>query len=112
MPNLADKHCIPCEEGGKPLTKEQATDLMEQVAGWILSDDATQLTRSFPFKDFADALTFADKVGKLAEEEWHHPDLSITWGRVDVTLSTHSIRGLSESDFILAAKINGILANV
>ncbi len=106
MPNLSEKHCIPCEEGGEPLTKAQATDLMEHVEGWTLSDDAKQLTRSFPFKDFADALTFADKIGKLADEEWHHPDISITWGRVDITLSTHSILGLSESDFILAAKIN------
>lgn len=106
MSDFSDKHCVPCEEGGDPLTKEQATDLMEHVEGWTLSDDAKKLTRSFPFKDFAAALSFADKVGKLADEQWHHPDLAITWGRVDITLSTHSIKGLSEADFVLAAKIN------
>lgn len=106
MTNFSDRHCVPCEEGGKPLTKEQAADLMEHVEGWELDAEAKHLKRSFPFKDFASALAFADKVGKLADEEWHHPDLAISWGSVDITLSTHSIRGLSEADFVLAAKIN------
>lgn len=109
MTDLATKRCVPCEEGGPALTRAQAETLMENIPGWTLSDDAKQITRSFPFKDFSVALAFADKVGKIAEEEWHHPDLAIAWGRVDITLSTHAVRGLSENDFIVAVKINLLL---
>ena len=106
MSGLSGKRCIPCEEGAEKLSKEQAQDLMAQVPGWTLSEDATALTRSYAFKDFAKALEFANKVGALAEEEWHHPELVVGWGKVDITFTTRSIRGLAENDFIMAAKVN------
>lgn len=110
MDPLASKHCKPCEDNDfPPLTKEQAADFLEHIPGWKLDEQGKKVSRDFPFKDFKSALTFANKVGELAEEEWHHPDLEVVWGRVTVTLTTHSIRGLSENDFILAAKINQLV---
>jgi 4a-hydroxytetrahydrobiopterin dehydratase len=108
MSELRKKHCVPCEEGGEPMTLEQAQDLMPQVPGWTLSEEGTKLTRRYAFKDFASALSFVNEVGKLAEEEWHHPDISFGWGQVELTFTTHSIRGLAENDFIMAAKVNGL----
>ncbi len=90
------------------MTPEQAKDLMAHVSGWTLSEDGTKLTRSYAFKDFAKAFAFVNAVGKVAEEEWHHPDISFGWGRVELTFTTHSIRGLAENDFIMAAKVNDI----
>lgn len=105
--SLSEKHCVPCEDDGFPaLTKEQAQDLMEQVPAWALADDAKSIRRVFGFKDFATALAFTNTLGKLAEEEWHHPEIRLSWGSVEVTLTTHSIKGLSENDFILATKID------
>lgn len=108
MTNLAKKKCVPCEGDFPALTKAQAEDLMEQVPEWKLSEDATKLSRLYGFKDFAAALAFANEVGKVAEQEWHHPDLRVSWGKVEIELTTHSIRGLSENDFIVAAKIDQI----
>jgi 4a-hydroxytetrahydrobiopterin dehydratase len=105
---LAHKRCVPCEEGGERMSPEQAQGLMDQVPGWTLSEGATKLTRSYAFKDFAKALEFVNEVGKLAEQEWHHPDISFGWGRVDLTFTTHSLRGLDENDFIMAAKVNSL----
>lgn len=109
MSDLARKRCVPCEGGEPALTSAQARDLLPQVPEWKLSEDAKKLTREFVFKDFATALTFANKIGDIAEEQWHHPDLEVKWGKVHVTLTTHSIHGLSENDFILAARINEII---
>lgn len=106
MTGLTQKRCIPCEGGFPALTKEQAKDFMEHVPEWTLSEDATRISRLFGFKDFKTALAFTNAIGKLAEEEWHHPDLKVSWGKVEVFLSTHAVRGLSENDFILAAKID------
>lgn len=107
MSDLAKKECKPCEDDGFPaLTKEQAEDMMQHIPEWTLSENGRAVTRSFPFKDFKAALSFANRVGELAEESWHHPDLIVAFGRVEVLLTTHSIKGLSENDFILAAKID------
>ncbi|HEX5774903.1 MAG TPA: 4a-hydroxytetrahydrobiopterin dehydratase [Candidatus Paceibacterota bacterium] len=106
MSELSKKKCVPCEGDFPAFTKEQATDMMEHIPEWTLSDNGKAITRSFPFKDFKSALAFANKVGKVAEEEWHHPDLIVAWGRVEVLLTTHSIKGLAENDFIMAAKID------
>ena len=76
--------------------------------GWMLVDNAHLLVREFRFKDFAQAMAFANKVAAIAEEENHHPDMAISWGSVSVELTTHAIAGLSENDFILAAKIDQI----
>lgn len=107
MDELAKKKCKPCEDDGFPaFTKEQATDMMAHIPEWTLSENGKTITRSFPFKDFKSALAFANKIGELVEEEWHHPDIIVAWGRVEVLLTTHSIKGLSENDFIVAAKID------
>lgn len=106
MSELAKKKCIPCEGDFPAMTPEQAKDMMEQVPEWKLSEDSRAISRLFGFKDFAKALAFANEVGKIAEEDWHHPDLRVSWGKVEVKLTTHSIRGLSENDFIVAAKID------
>jgi 4a-hydroxytetrahydrobiopterin dehydratase len=104
--NLKDKHCASCEGEIEKLTKEQAQDLMPQIPQWTLSEAGDRLTRTFGFKDFAKALAFVNEVGKLAEEQWHHPDISFGWGKVEISLMTHSIGGLAENDFILASKID------
>ena len=107
MSELAKKRCIPCENGVDAYTLEEAQELMSQIDGdWMLVDEAHLLVREFRFKDFKQAMAFANKIGDIAEKENHHPDLSISWGAVSVELSTHAIGGLSENDFILAAKID------
>jgi 4a-hydroxytetrahydrobiopterin dehydratase len=82
---------------------------MDQVPGWTLSDAGDRLNRKVTFDDFVTALDFVNKVGALAEEEGHHPDISFGWGYADITVFTHKIQGLHENDFILAAKINGLI---
>jgi len=106
--DLVKKKCAPCESGTSPLTRQEAQALMGQLTSWTLSGDARWLSKEFKCKDFAEAMVFANKVAALAEEEGHHPDLGVAWGRVTIELSTHAIGGLSENDFILAAKIDGI----
>jgi len=108
MSDLAQKHCVPCEGGVFPLARQESEPLLSKVKGWKLAGDALSISKEFSFKDFAQALAFADKIGAIAEEEGHHPDLSVSWGKVGVELSTHAIGGLSENDFILAAKIDNI----
>lgn len=107
MTSLADKKCVPCEDDGFPaLTKEQAADFMPHVPLWSIDDDSTHIHRVFRFKNFKEALEFTNKVGAIAEEEGHHPDIQLGWGKVGVTLTTHSLKGLSENDFVLAAKVD------
>jgi 4a-hydroxytetrahydrobiopterin dehydratase len=104
---LTDKHCVPCEGGIPALGSKEAHALMPKISGWTLAPDAKRLRREWRVKDFGTALDFFDRVGRLAEEEDHHPDLHLTGYRnVAIELSTHAIGGLSENDFILAAKIN------
>lgn len=105
MNDLAAKHCVPCEGGFPALTREQALDFMPHVPGWELAEDAKSISREYVFKDFKEALDFTNKVGALAEEEGHHPDIALSWGKVGITLSTHSVNGLSENDFILGVKV-------
>ena len=106
--DLAKKRCVPCEAGVPPLTKEEAEKLLQQVKSWHLSADAKHISKEFKFENFLEAMAFANKITAVAEQEGHHPDLSIGWGRVGIELSTHAIGGLSENDFILAAKIDKI----
>jgi 4a-hydroxytetrahydrobiopterin dehydratase len=108
--DLQQKKCIPCEGGVPALTKAQAEDIMMHVPDWELSEDGTKITRLYGFKDFAKALAFTNAVGKVAEEEWHHPDIKLSWGKVEVTFTTHAVRGLTENDFIMAAKVNELPA--
>ncbi len=108
---LAKKKCVPCEGNVKPLTEAQAQDLMQELSPeWALIDEAHLLARSFHFKDFKKTMAFVNKVADIAEEEQHHPDISISYGDVGVELTNHAIEGLSENDFILAAKIDELKA--
>ena len=103
---LAQKHCVPCESGTAPLSISQAKDLLRQIRGWALGEDGKWLIKQFKFDNFLEAMSFANKITPVAEREEHHPDVHISWGKVVVELSTHAIKGLSENDFILAAKID------
>ena len=106
---LTSKHCVPCEGGVPALTAEEIAPLMTQLDGWSV-DGFKKLTRTYTFPDFVQALAFVNRAGAVAEEEGHHPDLFLTWGKVGVELTTHAIGGLSENDFILAAKLDQALA--
>ena len=107
MSELSKKKCVPCEGGVDPYTPEAAQKMMDELdKDWMLIDNAHLLVREFHLKDFAEALALANKIGAIAEEEEHHPELTVGWGRVSVELTTHAIDGLSENDFILAAKID------
>ena len=103
---LATKTCTPCRGGVPPLTREEAERYLAEAPGWTLSDDATTIERRFKLKNFAEAQALAQRIGDLAEEEGHHPDICYGWGYCRVELRTHKIKGLHENDFIMAAKIN------
>lgn len=101
---LADKRCVPCRGGVPPLKGRSLADLMDRLgAGWRLVDEH-HLEQAFAFKNFRDALAFTNAVGAIAEAEGHHPELVTTWGKVTVRVWTHKVDGLTESDFVLAAK--------
>lgn len=109
MAKLTDKKCIPCEDGVPPLNPDEAQKLMGELSPeWMLVDGARMLARSFAFKDFKKTIAFVNKVADLAEEEGHHPDMTVGYGTLGIELTTHAIDGLSENDFILAAKIDSI----
>jgi len=104
MSELAERECIPCRGGVAPLGPEAQRTLLGQIdSDWEIVS-GHHLHRSFTFPDFASGLAFVDRVGAIAEEQGHHPDLHLSWGRVVVEIWTHKIDGLHESDFILAAK--------
>ncbi len=105
---LTEKTCVPCQGGIAPLTKSAAEGYMSQVPGWVLSDGADRISKNFEFRDFLGAIDFVNRVGALAEEEGHHPDISFGWGYADITFFTHKIKGLHENDFIMAAKVNAL----
>jgi 4a-hydroxytetrahydrobiopterin dehydratase len=101
---LADNQCVPCRGGVPPLPQKRIDELLAQLEkGWLLNE-AGHLIRAYEFPNFALAMRFANRVGDIAEEQGHHPDLHIAWGRVGVEIWTHKISGLTESDFFLAAK--------
>ncbi len=104
--DLGSKKCQPCEGGVAPFTRAQAEQYLEQVSGWQLAEDAKRISKRYKFPDFKRALDFVNQVGALAEDEGHHPDIMLSWGKVNLELSTHAIGGLSENDFILAYKID------
>jgi 4a-hydroxytetrahydrobiopterin dehydratase len=106
---LSKRKCVPCEGGVDPLTHEEAEKLMKEInSEWMLVDDAHLLVRAFQFADFKQTMEFVNKVAAIAEEEGHHPDMSVSYGDVSIELTTHAIHGLSENDFIVAAKIDQI----
>ncbi len=103
--DLARKHCVPCRGGIPPLQGEELRKLSAQLPEWQVID-GHHISKTFAFPDFKTALAFVNRAGEVAETEGHHPDMCLTWGRVDVKTYTHKIEGLTESDFILAAKID------
>lgn len=104
--SLADQHCVPCRGGVPPLERSRAEALLRELDGAWRLNDAGHLERTFEFKNFKQALEFANRVGEIAEAEQHHPDLHVAWGRCTVEVWTHKIDGLTESDFYLAAKVD------
>jgi len=106
---LSEKKCVPCEGGVAALTKAEAEKLRAKLAAdWKLADDAKSIRRELKLKDFYRAMSFANAIAHIANIEDHHPDLEVGWGYCRVTFSTHAIQGLSENDFICAAKIDKV----
>jgi 4a-hydroxytetrahydrobiopterin dehydratase len=106
--SLSTARCIPCE-GGEPLGADTIAELQKSISPeWHLCENDKAICRGYTFKNFVQALRFVNSVGELAESEGHHPDIDFGWGRVDITLTTHAVSGLSENDFIVAAKIDAL----
>ena len=105
MNDLAGRQCVPCRGGVPPLPSEEVAKLQAQLDGWEVVAEH-HLRKEYKFEDFKAAQAFVNRVGEVAEEQWHHPDICYGWGRAEVTIWTHKIDGLTESDFILAAKID------
>ena len=104
--NLADNRCVPSHHGTPPMKRAKALEMLDHLdSGWSINDDG-HLERLYKFKDFARALAFVNNVGAVAEEEDHHPDIYLAWGKCRVEIWTHLINGLTESDFFLAAKFD------
>src|SRR6266436_3050709 len=109
MNALAEKECVPCKGGMAPLKGKELQQLANQLnAGWQVRNEQ-QLEKEYKFKDFREALEFTNKVGELAESQGHHPDIYLSWGKVKLTVWTHKIDGLTESDFVLAAKADKLV---
>jgi 4a-hydroxytetrahydrobiopterin dehydratase len=111
MSGLAEKECIPCKGGIPPLEGEALARLHDELGGdWQLVDEH-HLEKEYRFRNFVEALEFTNRVGALAEEVNHHPDIFLTWGRVKVSIWTHKIDGLTESDFVFAAKVERLASS-
>ena len=108
MSELAGKTCVPCQGGVPPLLQPEIDKYLGQVEGWS-AEKAHHITKAFSFPDFVRALAFVNRAGAIAEEQGHHPDIYLAWGKVRVDIWTHKIDGLTESDFILAAKLDRAL---
>ena len=111
MSELSKKKCVRCEGNIPPFDKSEIHNYLKKVDGWEVKsnqDNSFYLVKEFNFKDFKESQNFINKIGDIAEQENHHPDLSFGWGYCKVKISTHAIKGLAESDFILAAKIDEI----
>lgn len=104
--DLTTRHCKPCEGGVEAMTPDRAEALIQQIDGWTLSDDATAITRRFEFKDFYATVAFINAMAWVANSENHHPDFLAGYDFCEVNFTTHAINGLSENDFICAAKVN------
>ena len=103
--DLASRNCVPCHGGVPRLLKREIERFAREVQSWEVIEDH-HLRRTYEFKNFRRAFDFVNRVGELAEQQGHHPDICFGWGRAEITIWTHAIDGLSESDFILAAKID------
>ena len=111
MSDLVNKKCLPCEGGVAPLNLSEIHKYQKKVDGWDVKPNESKiyfLEKKFKFKNFFDSQKFVNEVGKISEEEGHHPEISFGWGYAKINITTHAIEGLSENDFILAAKIDKI----
>ncbi|MEE9145328.1 MAG: 4a-hydroxytetrahydrobiopterin dehydratase [Candidatus Binatia bacterium] len=106
MSNLTEKKCVPCEGGVPSLDSAEVETLLGEISGWSL--DGKWITKEFKFKNFVEAMKYVNKAAELAEEQGHHPDIHIHYNRVRFDIWTHAINGLSENDFILAAKLDAL----
>ncbi|MBI5612742.1 MAG: 4a-hydroxytetrahydrobiopterin dehydratase [Gammaproteobacteria bacterium] len=111
MTELTQKTCKPCEGGVKPLTRAEAETMLAQVPGWSLSADAGEIGRSFKFKNYYETMAFVNALAWVAHREDHHPDIEVGYSTCRVRFTTHAIKGLSENDFICAAKINRLASS-
>ena len=110
--DLSQKKCIACEDKSiKPFSKKKGKEFLAEVPGWELNKDAKKISKEFSFRDFIRAIRFVDSVARIAETEGHHPDIHISYNKVVFDLWTHAIDGLSENDFIVAAKIDKLKAS-
>ncbi|MDB3970099.1 4a-hydroxytetrahydrobiopterin dehydratase [Candidatus Pelagibacter sp.] len=112
MTDLTKKKCVPCEGGVIPFDISEIHKYQKKVDGWEViknNNDIFFLSKKFNFKNFLDSQTFINHVGKISEDEGHHPDISFGWGYAEIKITTHAIEGLSENDFILAAKIDQLI---
>lgn len=108
MSDLVEKECIPCKGGVPPLDQRELTELLDKLGGGWRVVDGHHLEKEYRFGDFRTALDFTNRVGELAEAQKHHPDIHLSWGKVRLTIWTHKINGLTESDFIFAAKADAV----
>ena len=111
MSELLNKKCVPCEGGANPFDISKIHEYQTKVDGWDILKDKKEiffLDKIFNFKNFLESQKFINKVGKISEEEQHHPDILFGWGYAEIKITTHAIKGLSENDFILAAKIDNL----
>ena len=107
MTELAQKTCVPCKGGVPPLVGTDLQHLADQVPDWKVVEEH-HIERTFDFSNFREALEFTNRVGELAEEQGHHPDIYLAWGKAGIKIWTHKIDGLTESDFVMAAKIDAL----
>jgi len=108
MNDLASRECVPCRGGVPPMKANEIGKLLKELDGWE-AIDGHHLKKVYDFKNFRDSLAFVNRVGNLAEEQGHHPDICFGWGKAEITIWTHKIDGLTESDFVLAAKIDLVI---
>jgi 4a-hydroxytetrahydrobiopterin dehydratase len=107
MSSLASRQCVPCRGGVPPMRADEIREFLGELNGWDAVEEH-HLRKDFKFRDFREALAFVNRVGELSEAQGHHPDISFGWGYAEIKIWTHKIDGLSESDFILAAKIDAL----
>ncbi|HMF57522.1 MAG TPA: 4a-hydroxytetrahydrobiopterin dehydratase [Pyrinomonadaceae bacterium] len=107
MSDLAGRECVPCRGGVPPMRGYEINRLLPELDGWEAIEEH-HLKKTYSFKNFREALEFVNRVGQIAEEQGHHPDICFGWGHAEISIYTHKIDGLTESDFILAAKIDAM----
>ena len=107
--DLTERHCVPCEGGVEPMSRERAETLLAQVPGWALGDDGKMISRKFEFKGFFRTMSFINAMAWVVNQQGHHPDFSAGYNYCNVGFTTHAIDGLSDNDFICAARVNALL---